>query len=729
MTAAKIDSQALRPQTSDLQNVRLDLAGFLNARFSILKRVGEAVEKNLTRLIGRNRVFSLLQHRPTNVEKILFCPNLSDVLDNQLVVIKAKIEAHTKPANSRQPYKILCRTTSGYVTLVFFKIYPSQITQYAIGNEVAVLGHLKKSLLEYQISHPRVVDAKQIENLPKINVIYPLVAGVTQNFLTKKIHEILEILPAYKHEEWIDHNLLRAQNWPGFVDALEITHNPQINEDLLPQNLARRRLAYDEVLAWQLALLLVKRAQDPTKKLPKITRNFADEFLQAMPFQPTAGQLQAAVEIKQDIISTKKMLRLLQGDVGSGKTILAIYAALLAFAQGKQSCVIVPIAILADQHFTYFKKMLAAFGPDAPRVELLLGKNTKKQKAQILQDLAEGKIDILISTHAVLQDDVKFKNLALVVIDEQHRFGVMQRLKLVEKGQDVDVLLMSATPIPRSLMMAIYADMDISILSEKPAGRKEIETLVMSQSRQGEVIAAVKRALAKGNKIYWICPAIEKPEEEEDVPQEFDPLQSAEEKYEELQGIFGASTVALIHGKMKDAQKDAVMESFVTRRAIPVAPQILVATTVIEVGVDVKDATIIIIEDAQNFGLSQLHQLRGRVGRGEKQSYCILLYGKKYGEKGKQRLGILRQSTDGFYIAEEDLKMRGSGELLGTRQSGVPEFKLADMNNDGDLLKIAHKNAQVILNENPDLQGPTKKYRDLLKLFDYDECLKILGGG
>lgn len=698
-----------------------DAINFLNARFSILARVGEAVEKNLTRLVLRNRIFDLLLHRPLRVEKILLNPRLSDVLNGELIAIKAKIEAHTKPPTRRQPYKILCFTPGGYLQLIFFKTFPGQMEKLPIGREVAILGHLQRSLIENQITHPlKIIEANKIDELPKENVVYPLVAGVSNELVRKKIADIVGTILGLSLPECINEKILRSHNWPSLPAALQILHSPKTDADLSPQNLARQRLAYDEILAWQLALALVKQAEDSTKKLPKLKKNFADEFLRNMPFKPTDGQLQAATEIKKDMLSNKKMLRLLQGDVGSGKTVLAIYACLLSLAQGKQSCVIVPISILAQQHFDYFTRMT---GDLSLQIGLLTSKTTKKQRAQMLQDLAQGKIHILISTHAVLQDDVKFKNLGLAVIDEQHRFGVMQRLKLVEKGAEVDVLLMSATPIPRSLMMAMYADMDISILAEKPKGRKEIKTLVMSQNRSEEVVAAVKRALKEGEKIYWICPAIEDEQEEEKY------LVAAEEKFQTLQKIFGDSTVALIHGKMKNDQKEKVMENFAGAQQVGAA-QILVATTVIEVGVDVRDATIIIIENAENFGLSQLHQLRGRVGRGDKQSYCILLYGKRYGEKGKQRLGILRQSNDGFFIAEEDLKMRGSGELLGTRQSGVPEFKIADLNFDAELLKLAHKNSAEILCADPQLQtSESKKYRDLLKLFDYDDCLRILGGG
>lgn len=726
---------------------------------SSLKRVGPAIEETLVRLVGKNRVLDLLLHFPSKVEKIIVEPQFHEVENNALVIIKAKIEAHTKPATSRKPYKILCRAQGGYVTLVYFKIFPSQIEKLKIGQEVAILGHLQKSLGENQITHPQEITEVSLANtLPKINVIYPMTYALTPKFLRQKIEEALQLLQKeYSLEqEWIDKKLLQSHKWPSFADALTVMHNYQKDlglqesKNYSDQNRAKKRLAYDEVLAWQLAMLLVKEAEIVTKKVPKIEINFADKFLQAMPFKPTAAQLKAAIEIRNEVISSKKMLRLLQGDVGSGKTVLAIYACLLAFSQQKQSCIIVPITILAEQHFVYFQKMMEEvdFSGPKPVIKLLLGKQTKKQKTKILQELRDGEIDILISTHAVLQDDVYFKNLALAVIDEQHRFGVMQRLKLVEKGPEVDVLLMSATPIPRSLMMAIYGDMDISVLGEKPVGRKEIETLVMSENKKTEVFVAIKRALQKQEKIYWICPAIEESEEVE--------LVAAEAKYKELQEIFGEEIVGLIHGKMKESEKEKVMERFVGKaskqninqeKSVSIIEennsttildkeksskslQILVATTVIEVGIDVKDATIIVIENAENFGLSQLHQLRGRVGRGEKQSYCILLYGKKYGTKGRERLAILKRSNDGFFIAEEDLKMRGSGELLGTKQSGVPEFKIADLSIDTDLLKIAHKNAQVILHEDPHLSGPqSARFRELLEIFGYDQCLKIVGGG
>jgi ATP-dependent DNA helicase RecG len=722
-----------------------NLFDFLQSSLTTLKGVGPATKLNLERLINKDRIFNLLLHRPNHVENIAIQPRLFEVSEGKLIAIKLKIESHKAPETGRQPYRIMGYTPSGYVNLVFFKIFPPQLQKLAIGKEVLILGRLQKSFGENQIIHPQEIfdintDKEKIEKLPSLDISYPLTHGVTQKFLQQKIKEIFSrISPDNFYEEWINPKLLESRNWQGFAVCLQKIHHPQNESDLLPQNIYRTRLAYDELLAWQLAILLVRKQETQTKKVPvniKKAANLADKFLQEMPFKPTTAQLQAAIEIKQDMLSSKKMLRLLQGDVGSGKTVLAIYSCLLAIAQNKQACVIVPIAILADQHFEYFKKLAEVQFIKPDSVAILTGKTKKSQRKKILQELAEGKISILISTHAALQEDVKFKNLGLAVIDEQHRFGVMQRLSLVRKGLDVDVLLMSATPIPRSLMMAMYSDMDISILAEKPTGRKEIQTLVMSQNKQEEIFAAVKRALKNQEKIYWICPAIEENEalqpngENSDVVenklnQEENFLTRAEEKYKELRAVFG-NKVALIHGKMKEGKKDEIMQNFKQSQEI----QILVTTTVIEVGIDVKDATIIIIENAENFGLSQLHQLRGRVGRGLKQSYCILLYGKKYGAKARERLLVLRESNDGFFIAEEDLKMRGSGELLGTKQSGVPEFKIADFAYDLDLIKIAHKQVQMVLEDDKELsKTQNEKYRILLKLFDYSDCLTRLGGG
>lgn len=687
---------------------------------SSLKRVGPTLAPFLTKLVGQNKIFDLLLHKPTRAEKILFCPKIFEIPNDSLIILKAKVESHIKPANSRQPYKVICYTPSGYVNLIFFKIFPSQIAKMPIGSEIAILGHLQKLSGENQIVHPQeILPANQIENLPKINVIYPLGAAISQKFLSQKIHEVLEKI-IEKDEEWIDANLVKQQNWLSFGAALKKIHNPQSESDFLPENPARKRLAYDELLAWQIAVLLAKAQLGKTKNLTKSSGNLAEIFLNSLPFEPTNAQKKAIQEILAEINSTKKMLRLLQGDVGSGKTVVAIAACLQAISRGAQACVMAPTTVLAKQHLSYFSKLLENSGI---RVELLTSANSSKQKTKILSDLLSGNINILISTHAVLEDDVKFFNLGLTVIDEQHRFGVMQRLKMVEKGKDVDVLLMSATPIPRSLMMGLYGDMDISILNEKPKNRQEIETLVMSENKIEEVYQALKRTTLRGEKIYWICPAIEPSAENSES--EIEPtLSNVKEKFAELSKIFGEKSVAILHGKMKESEKDKVMKDFANPHG---DLRMLVATTVIEVGIDVSEATVILIENAENFGLSQLHQLRGRVGRSDKKSFCILLYGKKFGENQRHRLNILRQSNDGFFIAEEDLKMRGSGELVGTKQSGFPEFKIADLMFDSDLLKIANKQAKVILNSDPNLKNKT--LQTLLKLFNYEDCLKVINAG
>lgn len=687
---------------------------------SSLSRVGPTLTKFLTNLVGKNRVFDLLLHQPLRAEKILVQPRLFEVNNDSLVIIKAKVESHIKPSNSRQPYKVICYTPTGYVNLIFFKIFPSQISKMQVGSEIAILGNLQKLNGENQIVHPQeILPSNAIDKLPKVNVIYPLAAAISQKFLSQKIHEALAKLPQ-NLDEWIDNNLLAQQIWPSFFTALKQIHSPQNDTDFLPQNPARRRLAYDELLAWQIAVLFAKNNSQRKKELEKSSQNLLGNFLSSLPFSPTISQNKAIKEICGEINSEKKMLRLLQGDVGSGKTIIAISACLQAISQNKQTCVIAPTTVLAKQHFSYFRNFLNTFNI---RVEILTSATTKKQKLKLCDELESGKVDILISTHAVLEDDVKFKKLGLVVIDEQHRFGVMQRLKLVEKGEAVDVLLMSATPIPRSLMMALYGDMDISILGEKPKNRQKIETLVMSQKKSAEVFSAIKRTIERNEKVYWICPAIDKNQEIEDESD----LANVKEKHDELAKIFGAKKVALLHGKMKEKEKDQIMNQFADRDG---EVKILVSTTVIEVGIDVGDATVIIIENAENFGLSQLHQLRGRVGRSEKKSFCILLYGQKFGQVQRQRLNILRESNDGFFIAEEDLKLRGSGELLGTKQSGFPEFRIANLMFDSDLLKIAHKNALVILHQDHNLKNPQNhKYRDLLQLFNYDDCLRLVSGG
>jgi ATP-dependent DNA helicase RecG len=702
-----------------------------------LRGVGPINLKFLSKLIEKDKIFYLLLHRPVKIEKIAFLPKLFEAIENQLVIVKVKVISHQKPANVKHPYKVICYNPTsygGFVNLVFFKIFPSQIDKLKIGSEVAILGKIQKNNDEIQIVHPQeIVQTSEIEKLSKINVIYPLTHSISNKFLAQKIKEIINKIMFLKNsakdflEEWIDASLIKQQNWISFIDAILKIHHPQDDIDLSMINPARRRLAYDELLSWQIAILLTKNQSIEKKELTKIDDRLYDEikkFTDSLPFDLTNSQKKVISEIAADINSEKKMLRILQGDVGSGKTVVAIISALHKIKQKKQVCIIAPTAVLAKQHYNYFTKILAG---ENLSIELLTSANSKKQKEKINQKLAENKINILISTHAVLEDEVIFADLGLAIIDEQHKFGVMQRLKMVNKGKDVDTLLMSATPIPRSLMMAFYADMDISVLNEKPINRQEIETLVISAKKTDQIYQSINRAIDKGEKIYWICPAIEDKEENDIDKKEENSLIKVKKKYQELINIFGIDKVLMMHGKMKDAEKEKIMKNFSDKEG---SVKILVATTVVEVGVDVEYATIILIENAENFGLSQLHQLRGRVGRSSKKSYCILLYSEKFGKKQKERLDILKQSNDGFYIAEQDLRLRGSGELLGTKQSGMVEFKIADLNYDADLLKIANKQAKIVINQDQNLTKiESKKFRNLLKIFGYDECFKIIKSG
>lgn len=725
MKHAAISAEKINSYIKIQKHLTMDMK-LLLLPISSLNRVGPAVTKLLTGLVGQNKVSNLLLHKPNRGERILIAPNLFEVENNALVIIKAKVETHIKPGRPRQPHKIICRTPSGYISLIFFKIFPSQISKMPIGSDIAILGNLEKTAAENKITHPQeILPADQTSNLPQINVIYPLSGTISQKLISGRIRDVLKKVDD-QYEEWIDVDILKKYDWVGFGSALKTLHYfASADFHSARQEKARKRLAYDELLAWQIASIMAKSDSGKTKKFSQPDKDLVTGFLNSLPFQATNAQLKSIKDITSEICSEKKMLRLLQGDVGSGKTLVAIASALQTISQHKQSCIIAPTTVLAKQHMSYFSNFLKDMRLN---IELITSATTKKQKEKLAEKLREGKINILIGTHAILEDDIQFKNLGLAIIDEQHRFGVMQRLKLVEKGSDVDTLLMSATPIPRSLMMGLYGDMDISVLDEKPKNRQEIETLVMSEKKSKNIYDAVNRTIAKGEKIYWICPAIENLEEGESAIE----LANVTAKFTELSAIFGEENITLLHGKMKEKEKDKIMHDFSDPAG---KAKLLISTTVIEVGVDVPDATVIVIENAEHFGLSQLHQLRGRVGRSDKKSFCILLYGKRFSANGRARLNILRQSNDGFFIAEEDLKMRGSGELLGTKQSGFPEFRIADLGTDNELLKLAYQQANKILNTQivkEDRELMTKnnaKYRYLLQFFNHGDCLEIMHGG
>jgi ATP-dependent DNA helicase RecG len=595
--------------------------------------------------------------------------------------------------------------------LNFFKTYPDYIEKnLKIGEEKVISGKIERFNNLWTISHPEyILPIDKIDEISKNQLIYPLNAKITQKLISEKIKYILNFLPNYP--EWIDQNFLQNMSWYSWHKSITNLHQFSGN-NLSFENKNRRRLAFDELLAIKLAEKIYHHNNKRNLGHKNIENgNLSTKLLKNLPFNLTQGQKQVLTEIKSDLASDHQMFRLLQGDVGSGKTIIALLSSLILIENKRQTALIVPISLLAIQHFENLSKLTKDLDIN---IKLLTSKNTKKQKEKIIQDLKLGKIDLLIGTQSLIYDDIIFKDLGLVIIDEQHRFGVIQRSKLVSKGNNPDILTMSATPIPRSLMIALYGDMKISLLKEKPANRQMIKTQIMSKSKKDQIYDSLNNILNKKQKIYWVCPLVENSEESE--------LISLEKRYQELQHYFATEKIAVLNGKMKEKEKEKIMADFYNPNG---QTKLLLATTVIEVGVDVPDATVMIIENAENFGLAQLHQLRGRVGRSHLESFCILLYDYKLSKNGKKRLEIMKNSNDGFFIAEEDLKMRGFGELVGVRQSGLPEYKIANLDFDYDLLEIANNQANVIIKN---ISNNKENIINLLNIFNLRDVIGFLKG-
>jgi ATP-dependent DNA helicase RecG len=618
------------------------------------------------------------------------------------------------PNRPRSPYLIYASDHTGSLVITYFNARKDHIDRLLpVGRRRIVSGTMALYDGMLQMVHPDfVVDEAGLASLPAIEPIYPLTEGLTPQALRRAIAAALDQVPALA--EWLDAALLAREKWPGFGDALRTLHRPAEPADLAIEGPAWSRLAYDEMLAGQLALALVRahmrrrggRARAHDARLQA-------KVLAALPFALTGGQRAAIADINADLGKTERMLRLLQGDVGSGKTVVALLAAAAVIEAGSQAALMAPTEILARQHLKTIAPLAETAGM---RIAILTGRERGRERAGILDRLAAGDIDLLIGTHALFQDEVGFRDLALAVVDEQHRFGVHQRLSLAQKGNAVDVLVMTATPIPRTLVLTCFGDMEVSELREKPAGRLPIDTRTVPLDRLDEVIGAVGRAVKEGRRIYWVCPLVEESETGD--------LAAAQERFAALAQMFG-DAVDLVHGRMKGPDKDAAMARFAAGET-----RILVATTVIEVGVDVPEATAMVIEHAERFGLSQLHQLRGRIGRGSGQSTCLLLYKGPLGDTAKARLAIMRETEDGFRIAEEDLRLRGGGDVLGTRQSGVPGFRLAQLSVHGDLLRTARDDAALILGRDPDLASARgQALRTLLYLFERDDAVRLLGAG
>jgi ATP-dependent DNA helicase RecG len=561
--------------------------------------------------------------------------------------------------------------------------------------------------------HPdRVVDEAGLASLPLVEPTYPLTEGVSPNQVRRAAEAAVARLPDLP--EWQDPRWLAQREFPSFAAALRQLHQPTVPENVAPESAAWSRLAYDELLAGQLALALVRaHMRRLSGRASSAEGRLRARVLQALPYSLTPSQQHAVDAIVTDLAAPQRMLRLLQGDVGSGKTVVALMASATVIEAGRQAALMAPTEILARQHLQTIEPLAAASGI---RVAILTGREKGRERADVLERLAAGEIDLLVGTHALFQDEVAFKDLALAIVDEQHRFGVHQRLALTRKGEAVDVLVLTATPIPRTLVLTFFGDMDISELREKPAGRQPIDTRTIPLGRLDEVVAAVGRAIEEGQRVYWVCPLVEESENSD--------LAAAEDRFRELKARFGAA-VDLVHGRMRGAEKDRAMARFAAGET-----QLLVATTVIEVGVDVPQASVMVIEHAERFGLAQLHQLRGRVGRGTVRSTCLLLYRAPLGETAKARLAIMRESEDGFRIAEEDLRLRGGGDVLGTRQSGMPAFRVARIETHADLLPVARDDAALVLARDPKLDSERgQALRHLLYLFDRDEAVRLIQAG
>jgi ATP-dependent DNA helicase RecG len=686
----------------------------LFAPIDTLPGVGPSLAKTLTKLAGE-RVVDLLWHLPQGIVDRRLSPSIASVEPRRTATLRVRILEHDPPRTRRRPYRILCADDSGELVLVFFHARPEYLMKILPPGETRLVSGMVDTFGEgLQMVHPDYVlaDAHKEEGLSAMEPVYPLTAGLTGKMLIRATKAALQRAPVL--DEWLEPAFRARQGWPGWREALLQAHAPTGEDDLAPLAPARARLAFDELLANQLALAIVRRRlRRQAGRAISVDGKLSRQVVERLGFRLTRSQSVAFAGIAADMALPQRMLRLLQGDVGSGKTVVALLAMLNAVESGAQAALMAPTELLARQHFGTIATLAEAAGV---RVSLLTGREKEPARQSALKGLASGEIGIVVGTHALLQDAVTFRDLALVVIDEQHRFGVDQRLALSEKGSAADVLVMSATPIPRTLTMTAYGDLDVSLLTEKPPGRQPIDTRVMATDRLDELVAAVGRMLGADAKVYWVCPLVEDSEASD--------LAAAEQRHDFLQRAF-PGRVGLVHGRMKTAERDAAMRAF---RDGPIG--VLVATTVIEVGVDVPAATVMVIEHAERFGLAQLHQLRGRIGRGAAASTCILLYAPPISEAARARLTVLRETDDGFRIAEEDLRLRGAGELLGVRQSGLPAFRLADLAHHGELLAAARDDARLLLERDPDLTSPRgRALRTLLYLFERDHAVKTLRAG
>ncbi|MCO5071173.1 MAG: ATP-dependent DNA helicase RecG [Rhizobiaceae bacterium] len=694
----------------------------LFAPITTLEGIGPKVARMIENVVpadlgGREaRVGDLIFTLPHSVIDRRNRPGIALASDGAIVTLDVRVDRHQPPprGNRSVPYRVYVHDDTGEMALTFFHAHAAYLEKLLPeGEMVIVSGRMEWFNGRPSMVHPdHIARADEAGSLPLVEPVYPLTAGLSIKVLRRAIAQSVARVPDLL--EWLDPEIVRRQTFPTFTEALQRLHSPADPTDLSPESAGWRRLAYDEFLAGQVSLALVRARTRRLAGRPLTGDGSLESSIRdALPYSLTRSQEHALDEINADLAKPERMLRLLQGDVGSGKTVVALLACARAVEAGGQAAIMAPTEILARQHLATIAPLAEKAGL---RVAILTGREKGRERAEVLEGLASGAVNIVVGTHALFQEPVVYKDLVLAIVDEQHRFGVHQRLAITAKGNAPDMLVMTATPIPRTLVLTAFGDMDVSRLNEKPAGRQPIKTITLPLERIDELVGRMRSAAAEGQKIYWICPLVEESEEIQ--------LMSASDRFNSLLPVFGTS-MGLVHGRMKGAEKDEAMRAFKSGET-----RVLIATTVIEVGVDVPDATIIVIEHAERFGLAQLHQLRGRVGRGDRPSTCVLLYKDPLGETAKRRLSVMRDTEDGFVIAEEDLKLRGEGEILGTRQSGTPGFQVARIEYHSDLLETARDDARLLLTRDPDLESERgKAVRMLLYLFGRDEAVRLLRSG
>lgn len=674
---------------------------FLLKDISTLKKVGQKTKKLLKKKKIEN-LFDILWHLPRSFVDRSNLINIDKLEVGRICTIKVQVIKYNIPRIRNLPNTVICKDSTGKIDIVFFNSREGYIRKILPLNEwVVISGKVNFYNKKYQITNPAyVVSLEKEDFVKKVIPKYSLTEGITEKIYRNIIEQVLIKLPFLP--EWHDENIMESFDNKSWRESILHLHNPNIKKNF--QSNYYRRLAYDEILSSLIVLSQIRKKIKKIKKKPKkFVNKLSKKIINNFHFQLTMNQVDIINEINKDMSSKSKMFRLLQGDVGSGKTIVALVAAANVIESGYQVAFMAPTEILANQHYIFANKI---FNKSNIKIDFLTGKTSYLERKKKISALKTNNTNMIFGTHALFQKKTEFGNLGLIIIDEQHKFGVKQRMELSKKGgENCDILVMSATPIPRTLIMTFYGDMDVSKLTEKPSYRKEIISLSKPEVKINEVINFVKKEVTNKNQIFWVCPLIEESKKLD--------YEAAVNKFEYLNEFF-TGKVGLIHGSLKNEQREIVLKNFLDKKI-----QILVSTTVIEVGIDFPNANVIVIENSNKFGLSQLHQLRGRVGRSNKQGTCILLYKKNLSEKAKKRISILKSTNDGFKIADEDMKLRGFGDILGFKQSGVKEFKLADPIHHEKLFKMAEKNIKEIENKKQNL----KKYEPLIKLYDKAEII------